>query len=170
MESPTPAELVERLRRDGLRIAVAESCTGGRVCAEIVSVPGASDVFVGGVVAYADEPKHSIVGVSKDVLARFGAVSAACAEAMAHGVRARFGADVGVAVTGIAGPEGARPGKPVGTVWLAVVGPARIMMVHKGHFDGDRAEIQHEAVAEALALAWGNLMEAEREGQVEVRA
>lgn len=168
MQSPSPAELVARLRADGLRVAVAESCTGGRVCAEIVGVPGASEVFLGGVVAYADEAKHGLLGVSKDLLDRFGAVSAACAEAMAHAARDRFGADVGIAVTGLAGPEGAVPGKPVGTVWHAVVGPGHIIMVHKGHFDGDRAEIQRQAVEEALALAWGNLKEAEREGAVAV--
>ena len=158
-------ELLDRLRRDGLTIAVAESCTGGLLSHRLVAVPGASKVFRGGIVAYHDDLKSKVLGVDAGVIEKFGAVSAAVAEAMAH--RDLTGADMGVGLTGVAGPTGATPGKSVGTVWFAVIGPRKVMMVHKGHFDGDRVAIQTQAVDEAVELAMGNLLEAEREGQVQ---
>lgn len=156
-------DIIERCRRDGLRIGVAESCTGGRLSAALIAVPGASEVVRGGVVAYDDAIKADVLGVDATLIGRFGAVSAAVAEAMAHAARDHLGVDVAIAVTGIAGPTGARPGKPVGTVWFAALGPGNIMMVHKGHFDGDREAVQAGAVAEALTLLWDNLVVAERE-------
>ena len=111
------------LPRPGLTLATAESCTGGLVAARLTSVPGSSDVFLGAVVAYANDVKEAELGVSAELLAEHGAVSAETAAAMAAGVRERLGADVGIAVTGIAGPGGGTPEKPVGLVYLHVETP-----------------------------------------------
>jgi nicotinamide-nucleotide amidase len=103
-ERPVEALVLDACRERGLKLATAESCTGGLVAARLTSVPGSSDVFVGGVVAYADEVKAQELGVPADVLERHGAVSAETAAAMAEGARARLGAEVAVSVTGVAGP------------------------------------------------------------------
>lgn len=104
----------------GETLAVAESCTGGLVAEKITSVPGASEYFRGGVVAYANEAKVNLLGVPEALLEEHGAVSAAVAEAMAEGVRERFAADFGVATTGVSGPGGGTPEKPVGLVYIAI--------------------------------------------------
>jgi nicotinamide-nucleotide amidase len=121
-----PPELVEMARRVldenracGKRIAVAESCTGGLVCAALTEVPGSSDVFEAGFVTYADQAKIDLLKVSSDVVETFGSVSIAVAWAMAQGALAKSGADVAVAITGIAGPDGGSDRKPVGTVVFA---------------------------------------------------
>ena len=116
---PLQAVVNGLLRARGLRLAVAESCTGGAISARVTSVSGSSAVFRGGIVAYSNEAKTALLDVPLDAIARDGAVSEAVALAMAAGVRARLRADVGLATTGIAGPTGGTPGKPVGTVWLA---------------------------------------------------
>jgi nicotinamide-nucleotide amidase len=102
----------------GLRLATAESCTGGLVGARLTSVPGSSRYYRGGVVAYSDEAKQELLGVSADLLRRHGAVSAEVARAMAEGARRRLGADLAVATTGISGPGGGTPEKPVGLVFV----------------------------------------------------
>lgn len=160
---PDPTALLERLARDGLRIAVAESCTGGLLGGRITDAAGASRAFVGGVIAYSNEAKTEHLGVEARLFADgHGAVSAAVAEAMANGVRERYGADVGLAVSGIAGPGGGTPEKPVGLVWLAAVGPKGLVSVHRIKCNGDRAAVRHQAVVEALRLLERNLDEAER--------
>jgi nicotinamide-nucleotide amidase len=135
----------------GLRLATAESCTGGMVAARLTGVAGSSASFVGGVVAYADEVKRSELGVPEELLAEHGAVSAEVAAAMAEGARGRLGADVGVAVTGIAGPGGGTPEKPVGRVHVNVSGPegslARMLDV-----PGEREQIRVRATVTALHL------------------
>ena len=113
------ARVIEANRAAGKCIAVAESCTGGLVCAALTEVPGSSDVFAAGFVTYADAAKTALLGVSSDVIQTFGAVSLATAWAMANGAVARSGADVAVAITGIAGPTGGSDRKPVGTVVFA---------------------------------------------------
>jgi nicotinamide-nucleotide amidase len=136
----------------GLTLATAESCTGGLVASRLTSVPGASDVFLGGVVAYADDVKRDALGVPRDVLREHGAVSAEAAAAMAHGVRERLSADVGLAVTGIAGPGGGTPEKPVGLVFVHVETPEGGRGVDFS-YPGDRESIRRRAAAAVLHLA-----------------
>jgi competence/damage-inducible protein CinA-like protein len=135
----------------GLRLATAESCTGGMIAARLTDVPGSSESFVGGVVAYADEVKHSELAVSEAVLAEHGAVSAEVAAAMADGARSRLGADVAVAVTGVAGPGGGTLEKPVGRVYLHAAGPdgslARVL-----DLPGEREQVRVRATVTALHL------------------
>ena len=117
-------ELVLGLCRDqGLTLGTAESCTGGLVAGRLTSVPGSSDVFRGGIVAYDNGIKEQLLGVPPELLAEHGAVSAEVAAAMATGARERLGVDVAVSVTGIAGPGGGTPEKPVGLVFFHAVGP-----------------------------------------------
>jgi nicotinamide-nucleotide amidase len=135
----------------GLRLATAESCTGGMVAARLTDVPGSSASFVGSVVAYADGVKRSELGVPDELLAEHGAVSAEVAAAMAEGARRRLEADVAVAVTGVAGPGGGTPEKPVGRVYLHAAGPdgslARML-----DLPGERAQIRVRATVTALHL------------------
>jgi nicotinamide-nucleotide amidase len=150
-ERPVEELVLEACRADGLSLAAAESCTGGLVAARLTSVPGSSDVFRGGVVAYADDVKRAELGVPEEVLARFGAVSAETAAAMAAGAQERLAADVAVSVTGIAGPGGGTPEKPVGLVYLHAEGPdggaAREL-----NLPGDRAAVRGRATVAALHL------------------
>jgi nicotinamide-nucleotide amidase len=146
-------ELVLSLcRARAWKLAAAESCTGGLVGARVTSVPGSSDVFVGGVVAYADEVKARELGVEESVLAAHGAVSAEVAAAMAAGVRERLRAEVGVSVTGVAGPGGGTPEKPIGLVYLHVETPEASEGIEFG-FPGDREAIRHRATVAVLHLA-----------------
>lgn len=140
---------VRLLSRSGCSIAVAESCTGGMVAAALTDVAGSSAVFLGGVVAYANEAKVSLLDVPSGLLAQHGAVSEECARAMAEGVRARFCADVAVSTTGIAGPSGGTADKPVGTVWFGVAdadGSSALMRT----FPGSRSAVRARATATAL--------------------
>jgi nicotinamide-nucleotide amidase len=138
-------------RSRGWTLATAESCTGGLVAARLTSVPGSSDVVVGGIVSYANEVKEHELGVAGTLLAEHGAVSAEVAEAMAHGVRERLRADVGVSVTGIAGPDGGTPEKPVGLVYVHAESPGG-SVGRELSFPGDRASIRARSVVVALHL------------------
>jgi len=122
-ERPVEELVLDACRERGFSLAAAESCTGGLVAARLTSVAGASDVFRGGIVAYANEVKSSELGVPEELLARYGAVSAEVAAAMTDGIRKELGADVAVSVTGVAGPGGGSQEKPVGLVYLHVEGP-----------------------------------------------
>ncbi|HZE29771.1 MAG TPA: CinA family nicotinamide mononucleotide deamidase-related protein [Gaiellaceae bacterium] len=150
-ERPVEELVLDACRERGLSLATAESCTGGLVAARLTSVPGSSDVVVGGVVAYADEVKASELGVGAELLERHGAVSAEAAAAMAEGARARLGADVAVSVTGVAGPGGGTPEKPVGLVFLHAQGPDG-SLARRLDLPGDRAAIRGRATVAALHL------------------
>ncbi|MBI4940782.1 MAG: nicotinamide-nucleotide amidohydrolase family protein [Actinobacteria bacterium] len=151
-------EVVTTLTARGLTLATAESLTGGLLAARVVDVPGASAVLRGGVVAYATDLKHRLLGVDADLLAARGAVDPDVAAAMAHGVRERLGADVGVATTGVAGPD-PQDGHPAGTVFVAVSlapalaarggGAGRVVPLLLA---GDRAAVRTATVAQALGL------------------
>jgi competence/damage-inducible protein CinA-like protein len=150
-DRPLAAMVLDLCRARGLTLATAESCTGGLVAARLTSVPGSSDAFLGGVVAYANEVKARELGVPEATLERFGAVSEEAAEAMAAGARERLGADVAVSVTGVAGPGGGTPEKPVGLVFLHAEGPAG-SLARRLDFPGDREAIRGRATAAALHL------------------
>jgi nicotinamide-nucleotide amidase len=150
-ERPVEELVLEACRERGFSLAAAESCTGGLVAARLTSVPGSSDVFRGGVVAYADDVKHAELGVPEEVLARHGAVSAESAAAMAAGALERLGAEVAVAVTGIAGPGGGTPDKPVGLVYLHAEAPQG-SVGRELNLPGDRAAVRGRATAAALHL------------------
>ena len=150
-------EAVELLTAMGKTVAVAESLTGGLVAAALTSVPGASVVVRGGVIAYATELKAALLGVPADLLARHGAVDPDVAAAMARGVRERLGATYGVATTGVAGP-GPAEGKPQGTVFVAVEGPggpagAGLQLA------GDRRQVREKSVLSVLSLLVSALRE-----------
>jgi nicotinamide-nucleotide amidase len=143
--------VLELCRARGLTLATAESITGGLVSARLTSIPGSSDVVLGGVVAYANELKENELGVPAELIARHGAVSAEVAAAMAQGARERLGADVAVSVTGIAGPGGGSAKKPVGLVYLHAAGPDG-EVGREFSFPGDRASIRARSVVGALHL------------------
>ena len=143
--------VLQACRLRGVTLAAAESCTGGLVAARLTSVPGSSDVFMGGIVAYADAVKAGELGVLEELLKRHGAVSAEVAEAMATGVRERLGADVGVGVTGVAGPGGGTPEKPVGLVYLHAAGPDG-SQARELNLPGEREAVRGRATVAALHL------------------
>lgn len=145
--------LIPALAERALTLATAESCTGGLIAKRITDVPGASAVYLGSVVSYANEVKIGLLGVSADTLAAHGAVSAEVAAQMARGVRRATGADIAVSTTGIAGPGGGTPTKPVGTVWVGVsTADGEVTQLLQLDPDADRAAIRDEAVSRALAL------------------
>jgi nicotinamide-nucleotide amidase len=150
-ERPVEELVLDACRERGLTLATAESSTGGLVAARLTSVPGSSDVFLGSVVAYANEVKARELDVPTEVLERYGAVSAETAAAMANGARVRVGADVAVAVTGIAGPGGGSPRKPVGLVYLHAESPDGSGALEL-RLPGDRAAVRGRTTAAALHL------------------
>jgi nicotinamide-nucleotide amidase len=143
--------VIEKLRQRGETLAVAESCSGGGLGAALTAVPGASDVFLGGVIAYANAVKQGLLGVDPLDLERWGAVSDPVAEAMALGAQRVTGSDWALAITGVAGPGGGSDQKPVGLVHIAVAGPTscRSEAVRFGS-SRPRAWIQALSVGEAL--------------------
>ncbi|AWB92729.1 CinA family protein [Aeromicrobium chenweiae] len=154
------AEAIDGLRAAGATVATAESLTGGLVCATLVTVPGASAVVRGGVVAYAADLKTELLGVDADLIDRVGTVDAGVASSMAQGVRERLGATYGLSTTGVAGP-GPNEGKPAGTVHVAVAGPrgveTALLELH-----GDRESIRTGTVDALLSLLVARLGEESR--------
>ena len=150
MSEELAGRLIALLRERGLTVAVAESLTGGLVVADLVSIPGASVVVRGGVVAYATDLKATLLGVDADVLAAGGPIQSIVAEQMAQGVREKLGADVGLATTGVAGPD-AQDGRPPGEVWIAVARAAGTDS-ERVTLTGDRAAIRRQTVERVLQL------------------
>ena len=144
-------QIIERMSAKGLKLAVAESCTGGMICAELTSIPGSSAVLVGGVVAYANEVKVNMLGVSEESLVAHGAVSEQVAAEMAQGALERFNADIAISTTGIAGPDGGTKEKPVGLVCIGLATKSAAGSI-VCHFDGGRNDVRQQAVAAALEL------------------
>lgn len=153
------------LKERGATLAVAESCTGGRLAAAFTAAAGASDYFLGGVVAYANEVKINVLGVGRETIEKHGAVSWQVARQMASGALRVFGADYAIATTGIAGPGGGTPEKPVGTVWVAVAcmekdgrgGVGEGVETKLFRFSGTRTENMERAVMAAIELLHSTL-------------
>jgi len=160
MESPLEEQVGELLRSRGLKLATAESCTGGLIADRITNIPGSSDYFAGGIVAYANSVKIHTLGVSAETIERQGAVSREIAIEMARGARLRLAVDLAVSVTGIAGPGGGLPGKPVGTTWIglsAVEGDWARLFTWQGNREENKASSAEAALDLILAYFRGNL-------------
>lgn len=142
-------ELVGILKERGETLAFAESCTGGKLSGQLVSLEGVSSVYLGSIVAYANAIKQDVLKVPSTLIKTVGAVSDPVALAMARGVRNLTKSSWAVSITGIAGPSGGTETKPVGTVWFAVVGPGLERTYHK-QFTGDRQQIQDQSVNFAI--------------------
>jgi nicotinamide-nucleotide amidase len=138
-------------------LALAESCTGGYVANQLTNVPGASAVFLGGLVTYSNEAKQTLLGVSAETLAQHGAVSESTAREMASGARSRLGADYGLAITGIAGPSGGTEAKPVGTVFIALATPRHVFVLNPIN-RYDRETFKEITCRQALELLRRNLI------------
>ena len=139
------------LRQGGLKLAIAESCTGGLIGHRITDVPGSSDYFIGGVVAYAYEAKVALLGVSWDTLNKYGAVSRETVLEMAAGAHRSLGTDIAVSVSGIAGPGGGLPNKPVGAVWVGLIASDG-EWARSFHFPGNRQQNKASAADAALQM------------------
>lgn len=141
----------KQFHQRGLKLAVAESCTGGLLCDRITDVPGSSDYFIGGFVSYAYEAKVKSLGVSWDTLKAYGAVSRETVLEMARGARRALDTDIGISVSGIAGPGGGMPEKPVGLTWIGLSAPdgewARVFI-----WQGDRLQNKAQSAEAALQL------------------
>jgi nicotinamide-nucleotide amidase len=144
--------VLDRARAEGLRIATAESCTGGLIAANLTDIPGSSDVFERGFVTYSNDSKTELLGVPADLIDENGAVSEPVAHAMAEGALARSRADIAVAVTCIAGPGGGSAEKPVGLVFIGAAKKGDPTIVQRHVFPGDRADIRQATVLRALEL------------------
>jgi len=154
-------QIVRAATLHNVSMAVAESCTGGLVCSAITDIPGASEVFLGGVVAYSNAAKSGILGVCPELLRADGAVSARVAEAMAIGVMSVFESKVGVAITGIAGPGGATRDKPVGLVWIAIASRSESVIHVRSecqNFGKERHVIRAASVEHALDVLFGEIV------------
>jgi nicotinamide-nucleotide amidase len=149
--------VVNLLREYGQSLATAESCTGGLLSHRVTDVPGSSDVFIGGIVAYSNAVKQQELGVPHEVLAEYGAVSEPTARAMAEGVRTRLGSHWGIGITGIAGPTGGTPEKPVGLVYIGLSDPTGTL-VTRHLLLGDRQTVKWRASQVALTLLWRGIL------------
>jgi PncC family amidohydrolase len=154
--APRATAAVEALRASGATLATAESLTGGQLAVLMTEIPGSSEVYRGGVVAYATGLKIDLLDVSQALVDQHGVVSAECALAMARGVRRTAGATYGVSTTGVAGPE-PQEGKPVGTVFIGFAGPDGHEAVAALELVGDRATIQDRTCEEALEAVVANV-------------
>jgi PncC family amidohydrolase len=149
-------EVGRLLQKHGLKLALAESCTGGLISSRITDIPGSSEYFLGGVVSYAYEAKVELLGVSWDTLKAHGAVSEQTVLEMARGARKALNTDIAVAVSGIAGPGGATPDKPVGTTWVGLVA-ADTEQARRFQFSGTRVQNKAASAEAALQLLFDYL-------------
>ena len=149
MMMPLTYDVLEALT--GKTLVTAESCTGGGIGAALTAVPGSSKVYKGGVISYTNWVKENILGVDRQLLEKYGAVSEQVACKMAEGVRALLKADVAVSVTGLAGPGGDDFGNPVGTVFIGYCDRAK-SYAKEYHFSGNREDVRNQAVKAALEL------------------
>ena len=151
MDPQIEVRVGELLRLHSLHLAVAESCTGGLIGDRLTNIPGSSEYFLGGVIAYAYEAKVRLLGVAWETLEQFGAVSRETVLEMAIGVRRALAADIGLSISGIAGPGGGTPTKPVGLVWIGL-STAGANQAWSYQFSGDRLQVKEQSVAQALRL------------------
>jgi len=165
LTSSAAKSLGAALSASGKTVVVAESCQGGLLGGAITSIPGSSLYFSGGVLAYGNSAKISLLGVPPDLIAARGAVSREVAVAMADGVLSIFRADLAIAVTGVAGPGGGSRGKPAGTVWVAVVAPGGVRYAHRFRFPGGREAVRRETVMASLRAAIDVLQSGAAEGE-----
>lgn len=149
--------IVRLMTERNLTLATAESCTGGFVSNRITNVPGASKIFLGGIVAYSNGVKRKFLGVRPATLSRHGAVSAAVAREMATGALKKFGADFAISVTGIAGPSGGTKAKPVGTVFIALAGPFGTAAERRLNCFG-RGRFKEVTAGQALGMLYSRLL------------
>ena len=146
------ASLIEACRARGIRLATAESCTGGLITGVLTAVTGSSDVLERGFVTYSNAAKAELLGVPAEMIAAVGAVSGPVTERMAEGALQRSHADIAVAVTGVAGPGGSSADKPVGLVWFGLAARDQAVLSERQVFAGDRTAIRIAAVTRALVL------------------
>lgn len=151
--------IVEILQKEKMTVATAESCTGGLVAATLVDVAGVSEVFHQGYITYANEAKVSLIGVNRETLQQFGAVSPQTAWEMAAGAARVAGADCSLVTTGIAGPGGGTPEKPVGLVYIGCAVKGQVT-VQKYQFQGNRTQVRTQAARAALELLLASLQAA----------
>ena len=141
----------ELLKKMGLTLSLAESCTGGLIAHRITNISGSSNYFLGGIVAYSNEAKEKILGVPAEILVRYGAVSEETARAMAEGARRLFASDLALAVTGIAGPTGGTPEKPVGLAYIALAAEEKVRC-ERHIWNGDRLQNKAQSAEAALEM------------------
>jgi PncC family amidohydrolase len=151
-------ELGELLRTKSMTLAVAESCTGGLVSDMITNVPGSSMYFLAGLVTYSNDSKIDLLGVSRETLESYGAVSEQVVIEMARGVRKTTGADIGAAVTGIAGPDGGTEQKPVGLIYFAV-DDGKAILADRAFLSGDRREVKRSSTRRLIEIIVKSLRE-----------
>jgi len=149
LEDEMVKALIKRARKLGVTVATAESITGGGVGEAITAIPGSSDIFLGGIIAYSDASKVSQLGVPKRMLTKYSAVSEEVARTMAESARAHFKADYAIATTGVAGP-GKAYGQRVGTVWIAIAGKRETTAIQLA-LSGDRASVRQAVIESAIA-------------------
>ncbi|MFP4424878.1 MAG: CinA family protein [Spirochaetaceae bacterium] len=150
------AAVISAAAEEGVTLTSAESCTGGALAAALTEVPGSSSVFLGGVISYSYEMKELLLGVARETLDRYGAVSPECAEQMCSGTEKRLGGTVQIAITGIAGPGGGTSAKPVGLVYMAMGSGGRVEK-YEFRYSGGRKEIRGRSVEAALLLLHGRI-------------
>lgn len=158
MDERLEARVGDSLRVKGWTICTAESCTGGLIAHRLTNIPGSSDYVLGGVVAYSNRIKQSLLHVRQGTLIAYGAVSEQTASEMAAGARELLGADVAVSVTGIAGPGGGSAEKPVGLTYIGLAGPNDLLVVQRHVWEGDREAVKNASAGAALQLVLDTLM------------